>query len=353
MKVEDFDYQLPSEKIAQRPLPQRDQSKLLVLRRQSRELQETVFSELPGLLDPGDLVVVNDARVRPLRLRGKKLTGGRVELTLVKQLDEDGCWECLARIGNPRPGLELEMDGGVNAELVDESPSLVRVNASSGAPLWRVRFFGGDLDEALASAGLPPLPPYVKRRPGDDPASDHERYQTVYASGGTAAAAPTAGLHFTESLLEGVAARGVEIARARLDVSWGTFAPVRTDEVEDHRMHPERYQLSEEVVTAVAQTRARGGRVIAVGTTVVRTLEHCAGEDGTIRAGAGETSLFVYPGYRFRAVDALLTNFHMPRSTLMMLVAAFAGREFLLEAYERALGSGFRFLSYGDAMLIL
>jgi len=353
MKVSDFDYNLPPDRIAQHPLPQRDQSRLLVLRREDHTIEDAAFKDLPGYLADGDLVVVNDVRVAPFRLAGKKATGGKAELTLVRPLDEPGQWECLIKARNPRAGMKIELDGGAVAEIVGESGGEVRVEADKGAPLWRVTIAADDVDSLLSSRGLPPLPPYIKRPAGADPAEDRERYQTVYAKDGRAAAAPTAGLHFTGALLGEIEERGVGIARARLEVGYGTFAPIRTEEVEDHRMHVEQYELSDQTAEAVARTRTDGGRVVAVGTTTVRVLESRADDEGSLKPGSGETGAFIYPGYRFKTVDAMVTNFHMPRSTLILLVAAFAGREFTLEAYHHALEQGYRFLSYGDAMLIL
>jgi S-adenosylmethionine:tRNA ribosyltransferase-isomerase len=355
MKAADFDYPLPADRIAQHPLPDRDRSRLLILHRADQSIAEAVFADLPGLLNPGDLLVVNDTRVAPLRLAGVKDSGGRAELTFIHRLGPD-LWECLARVRNPRPGMMVTLAGGLRAEFVAVSEQTVRVEPEpdhQGAPLWQVRFTGADPDAVLARDGLPPLPPYIRRAPGHDPAPDRSRYQTVYARAGEAAAAPTAGLHFTPPLLATLAGRGIATAAINLEVGYGTFAPVRTEEIEDHRLHSERYELPAAAAAAVAAAKSRGGRVVAVGTTVVRTLEHSAGEDGALRPGAGETAMFIYPGYRFRVVDALITNFHLPRSTLLMLVAAFAGRDYILRAYRHALDAGFRFLSYGDAMLII
>lgn len=350
MKLDEFDYQLPPDRIAQRPLPERDGSRLLALRRKDQSREEAGFRDLPRFLDPGDLLVVNDTRVQPFRLLGEKPTGGRVELTLTGR-GPDQTWECLLRTHNPKPGLKVLLPGKLRAELLGVSESQVRVSPTEGAPLWRVRFSGEEVASVLSREGLPPLPPYLRREEGDDPAEDQARYQTVYAGDGEAAAAPTAGLHFTPELLQELAQKKIALARVRLDVSYGTFAPVRAPEIEDHVMHPEHFEISEAVVQAVRAAQARGSKVIAVGTTVVRVLEQAS--LWALSSGAHETSLFIYPGYKFRAVDALITNFHLPRSTLLMLVAAFAGREFVLDSYRDALDRGFRFLSYGDAMLIL
>jgi len=351
MRLADFDYPLPAENIAQEPLPERDASRLLLAPRAGGDFSETVFRGLPRLLRPGDLLVVNDTRVRPLRVEAKKPSGGKAEVTFIRRLAGDE-WECLVRARGPAPGTRLELPDGFAAEIVAESGAGVRTGPDQGAPLWRVRVSGGELTAMLARRGRPPLPPYIRREPGADPGPDVDRYQTVYAGEGEAAAAPTAGFHFSERLLAEVRAAGVGLARVRLDVSFGTFAPVRVERIEDHVMHPEAYNLPAETAAAAADARAAGGRVIAVGTTVARTLEHCADASGALAPGAGETALFIYPGYRFKVVDAMITNFHLPRSTLVMLVAAFVGRERLLAAYAEALARGFRFLSYGDAMLI-
>ena len=352
MRLEDFDYQLPQDRIAQHPLTPRDSSRLLVISRKTGSLDQALFRDLPRFLQPGDLIVVNDTRVKPLRLAGHKPTGARAEITLVKRL-ASGQWECLIKSRNLKPGAVINLDSGLSAEIVGGSESLVRITAEEGAPLWIVKFSGADLEEALRTSGLPPLPPYIRRVPGQDAGEDRERYQTVYARQGAAAAAPTAGLHFTPGLLAALRERGVETAGLRLDVSYGSFAPVRVRNIEDHVMHPEPFELPEDTALAVARARERGGRVVAVGTTVVRVLEHCAADARTVRPAAGETGLFIFPGFSFKVVDAMITNFHMPRSTLLMLVSAFAGRELIMKAYQYALDSGFRFLSYGDATLIL
>jgi S-adenosylmethionine:tRNA ribosyltransferase-isomerase len=353
MRTTDFDYRLPSRRIAQHPLPERDRSRLLIVEREKRRLEPARFKDLASRLEPGDLIVVNDVRVAPLRLAGNKATGGRAEITLTKRLGSGDLWECLIKARKPEPGMDIILPGGLRARVLGKSESTVRVSPGQGAPLWRVKIPGEGLEKTLERHGLIPLPPYIRRKHGDDPAPDRERYQTVYANHGEAAAAPTAGLHFTPRLIEELGDRGVEIARIRLDVSYGTFAPVRVENIDDHRMHPERFEVPAAAAEAVEKARSRGGRVVAVGTTAVRALEHLAREDATIKPGRGETSLFIRPGFRFRVVDAMVTNFHMPKSTLIMLVSAFAGRELILEAYKYALDRGFRFLSYGDAMLIL
>jgi S-adenosylmethionine:tRNA ribosyltransferase-isomerase len=332
----DFDYELPEERIAQEPAP-RGESRLLVLDAEGPERHRRV-RDLPGLLRPGDLLVLNDTRVIPARLYG--LRGeGRMEVLLVEKLG-DREWEALVRPGRrARPGTEILFEG-LTAEVVDKREDRYRLR------------FSEPVEPHLDRLGHIPLPPYIHRpehRPEHRPdeAADRERYQTVFARTPGAIAAPTAGLHFSEGLLEEIAAAGIGIARVTLHVGIGTFKPVSAEKVEDHRMDRERYEVGEETAQAIRRTRESGGRIVAVGTTVVRTLESSAG-----LAGSGSTELFITPGFRFRVVDVLLTNFHLPRSTLLMLVSAFAGRERVLAAYEEAIREGYRFYSYGDAMLV-
>ncbi len=342
MRLDDFDFQLPDELIAQEPLPQRDASRLLVLHRDGGN-EHRSFRDVLEYLRPGDLLVLNDAKVIPARLLGKKVdTGGKVELVLTMPLgDAKGTsWRCIGQASKAiRAGMRLDFDG-LAAEVV----------AAVGDGSYDVRFESQDFAADLARVGRIPLPPYIKRDVGE---VDHTRYQTVFAERPGAAAAPTAGLHFTEELLAEVKARGVSLARVTLYVGAGTFLPIRVEEIEKHRMHAERYEVPEGVVRQIDAARAAGGRVIAVGTTAARTLESAAGEDGRVAAGPGTSELFCYPGYRFRVVDALLTNFHLPRSTLLLLVSALAGRERILAAYQEAIERRYRFFSYGDAMLIL
>lgn len=350
MRMADFDYELPPEAIAQEPVEPRDASRLLVLHRGQGRLEHRIFRDLPEYLRPQDVLVVNESRVRPARLVGEKEgTGGVVELLLLRP-DPDGTWECLARPGRRvRPGHRLLFGGGeLRAEVL---PSL----AGSPAGVRRVRLeHEGLLDEVLERLGRVPLPPYIHRE-----LADPERYQTVYAKETGSAAAPTAGLHFTPELLDRIRGMGVQVVPVVLHVGLDTFRPVTEDEAEEHPMHQEYYAIPPETARAVNEARARGGRVVAVGTTSVRALESAAlraEEEGTgerIAAGSGWTGLYIYPGYRFRAVDALVTNFHLPRSTLLLLVSAFASRETILEAYRVALAEGYRFYSFGDAMLIL
>ena len=348
MKVSDFDYDLPEGRIAQEPLPRRDASRLLALDRETGALAHLGFSDLPRLLRAGDLLVLNDTRVVPARLRGRKETGGAVEALLLEREGGDReapVHRCLLDASRPpRPGGRIDFGRGLRAEVLSRS--------GEG---WSVRLTSddGDPEAAALRAGAVPLPPYIRRRP-DDPRSalDAERYQTVYAAEPGAVAAPTAGLHFTEELLDRIRGLGVETARLTLRVGPGTFLPVRAERIEDHRMHAEAFDLPGETASAVARARRRGGRVVAVGTTVVRTLEARAAADGSVEAGSGACDLFLRPGHRFRVVDAMVTNFHLPRSTLLMLVCAFAGRERILAAYAEAVREGYRFYSYGDAMFL-
>ncbi|MGZ6125051.1 MAG: tRNA preQ1(34) S-adenosylmethionine ribosyltransferase-isomerase QueA [Myxococcales bacterium] len=332
MDVEEFDYPLPQELIAQEPLPERDGARLLVLPRRSGPLEHRRVRELPELLAPGDLLVVNDARVIPARLFGRKEgSGGKVELLLVEPLP-GGDWLALGQASKPlRPGSRVEVQGTA-IEILEarEGGELVVRLPIGGEALWSF----------LDRAGEIPLPPYIRRDPGE---IDRERYQTVFARERGAVAAPTAGLHFTPALLAALGARGIALARITLHVGPGTFLPVRVRRVEDHRMHSERYFVPEETASAIASAR----RVVAVGTTALRTLEASGG-----RPGPGATDLFVTPGYEFRVVDALFTNFHLPKSTLLMLVAAFAGLDRIKAAYTEAIARRYRFFSYGDAMLI-
>lgn len=341
MKLDDFDYMLPPKLIAVDPLKERDTARLMTLARSGGEIGETVVSALPELITPADLLLLNDTRVLPARLNGCKSSGGKVEVFLVRKIEREGdSWEVLLRASKPpRPGTVI---------LLPEQVSATVISPAQGEG-WLVSFTGtDDFYGWLDRHGAVPLPPYLRRQAAE---SDRDRYQTVFASERGAVAAPTAGLHFTEPLLQRIKDAGVEIATLTLHVGLGTFMPIRVDDPLQHKMHTERYCIPPETAAAIERCRARGGRVIAVGTTVARTLEHAA--DGmTVKPGCGETDIFIYPGYRFQVVDALLTNFHLPKSTLLMLVAAFAGREQILDAYRVAIARGFRFYSYGDAMFI-
>jgi S-adenosylmethionine:tRNA ribosyltransferase-isomerase len=338
VKKSDFDYELPPELIAQAPLPERAASRLLVVPAGDAPFEDRVFRDLPSLLAAGDLLVFNDTRVIPARLFGQKATGGRVEILIERLL---GGFDARAQIGASKPpktGSRIALDAGGEAEVIERE-----------GEFYRLRFHVPEsLEQWLLHAGQLPLPPYIQRAPGAD---DAERYQTVFARQPGAVAAPTAGLHFDEPLLATLRERGIEFGHVTLHVGAGTFQPVRVEDVREHRMHSEWLNVGAELVEQVRRTRARGGRVIAVGTTVVRALES-AMRDGELRPFAGETQLFIFPGYRIRSIDALITNFHLPQSTLLMLVSAFAGRERVLAAYRHAVQARYRFFSYGDAMLL-
>ena len=343
MLVADFDYHLPPESIAQRPAP-RGTSRLMTLGRGDGRVGHRAFADLPGLLDPGDLLVVNDTRVLPARLFGTDPEGRRTEFLLSRQLPGvSESWECLARPGRrAKPGRVFRFDETLEGQ----------VTARTEGGLYVVAF-SGPLEPHLATIGSAPLPPYIERPGGVADADDARDYQTVYARERGAIAAPTAGLHFTEKVLDEVRGRGVTIAPVTLHVGIGTFRPVKTEAVEGHRMDPERALIPAETARAVAAAKAEGRRVVAVGTTSVRTLEASAlAHGGQVAEGPLETDLFLVPGSPFVVVDALLTNFHLPRSTLLMLVSAFAGRERVLAAYREAVGKGYRFFSYGDAMFV-
>jgi len=335
MRLSDFDYDLPPELIAQAPLPERHASRLLEVTGRSGALTDRTFAELPALLAPGDLLVVNDTRVIPARLHGRKASGGRVELLLERLTGPRSARVLLRASRAPRIGAVLEFPGRAFAEVVGRAGALFEVA------------FDRDLAPYLETHGEVPLPPYIERAPD---AADAVRYQTVYAHTRGAVAAPTAGLHFDEPLFAALRARGVDWTTLTLHVGLGTFAPVRRDDIRSHRLHAERVIVSESACEAIERAKNRGGRVIAVGTTVVRALE-AAASAGTITPMSGETTLFIYPGYEFRVVDALVTNFHLPQSSLLMLVAAFVGYDATMAAYRHAVEKRYRFFSYGDAML--
>lgn len=338
MKKSDFHFDLPSDLIAQAPLPERSASRLLLVPPGATAFEDCTVRDLPALLAPGDLLVFNDTRVIPARLFGQKATGGRVEILIERLLPDN---EARAQIGaskSPKPGSRIALDAGGEAEVLGRD-----------GEFYRLRFEVGEgLENWLLHAGRLPLPPYIRREPGQE---DLERYQTVFAKEIGAVAAPTAGLHFDAALLDALRARGVEFGHVTLHVGAGTFQPMRADDLRDHRMHSEWLNVGAELVAQIRHTRERGGRVVAVGTTVVRALES-AMRDGDLQPFAGETQIFIFPGYRIRSVDAMLTNFHLPESTLLMLVSAFAGKDRVFEAYAHAVREGYRFFSYGDAMLL-
>ena len=339
MKKSDFDFYLPEELIAQTPLEKRDSSRLLVLDKNTGEMDHRHFYELPEFLNENDCLVLNNSRVLPARLIGTRESGGAVELVLLRDLGE-GCWECLSRPGRKtKPGTKLIFGGG---ELTAEVQSVVE----GGNRIVHFEYEGIFL-EVLERLGKMPLPPYIKEE-----LNDPERYQTVYSRELGSAAAPTAGLHFTQELLDKIAAKGVKICYVTLHVGLGTFRPVKEDEIEAHEMHSEFCIVPEETANIINETKRNGGRVVAVGTTSCRTLESFAAEDGTIAPSSGWTDIFIYPCYKFKCIDALVTNFHLPESTLIMLVSALAGREHILNAYKTAVEQRYRFFSFGDAMFI-
>lgn len=341
MKVSDFNFELPQELIAQDPLEDRSSSRLLVLNRETGDIQHRGFRELKLYLMKGDCLVINDTRVIPARLYGvKEGSGARIEVLLLKRRDHD-VWETLVKPGKKaRPGTEISFgDGllkGTVEDMVEEGNRLIRFS------------YEGIFEEILDRLGQMPLPPYITHE-----LKDRERYQTVYAKHDGSAAAPTAGLHFTRELLNEIEAMGVKIAHVTLHVGLGTFRPVKTEDILDHHMHSEFYMVDQEEADKINRTKAEGGRVICVGTTSCRTVESAAGEDGNLKAGSGWTDIFIYPGYQFKILDGLVTNFHLPESTLVMLVSALAGRERVLGAYREAIRERYRFFSFGDAMLII
>ena len=340
MKTSDFYYDLPQELIAQDPLEDRSSSRLLVLDRKTGEMEHRVFRDITEYLRPGDCLVVNNTKVIPARLLGvKEDTGAGIEILLLKR-KADNVWETLVKPGKKaRPGARIVFGDGILKgevlEVVDEGNRLIRFE------------YEGIFEEILDRLGQMPLPPYITHQ-----LKDKNRYQTVYAEHDGSAAAPTAGLHFTPELLEEIQVKGVRLAHVTLHVGLGTFRPVKVEDVSQHHMHSEYYVVEEEQARLINDTRAAGGRVICVGTTSCRTLESAADEDGILRAGSGWTDIFIYPGYRFKIMDALITNFHLPESTLLMLVSAFADKEKIMKAYEEAVRQRYRFFSFGDAMFI-
>ena len=340
MRRDDFTYTLPPELIAQAPLAERSASRLLCLDGAAGSVRDAAFADLPDLLRPGDLLVFNDTRVLPARVFGRKASGGRVELLVERLLGSQRLLALIRSSKSPRAGGELQLEGGVRARVRGRQEDLYELELEL-AP-------GDDAATWLERTGHMPLPPYIARA---DTLLDRERYQTVFAARPGAVAAPTAGLHFDRPLLERLAAAGIGSARVTLHVGAGTFQPVRAERLEEHRMHAEWVEVPETTCSAVAATRAAGGRVVAVGTTAVRSLEGAA-EEGALRPFRGDTALFITPGYRFRVVDLLVTNFHLPESTLLMLVCAFAGTAPVLAAYRHAVAARYRFFSYGDAMLV-
>lgn len=344
MHINDFDYYLPEEQIAQHPADKRDESRLLVIDRKSGKLEHKHFFDILDYLNPGDCLVMNNSKVIPARLFGtKEITGAKVEFLLIKRINDD-IWEAMVR-----PGKKLHVgdrvsftdDGSLSATIIEHGEGGTRL----------VRFeYEGDFHGLLERIGKIPLPPYIERESDDE---DKERYQTVYCKEEGSVAAPTAGLHFTQDLIDRALQKGVKIAYVTLHVGIGTFRPVKCEIIEEHKMHFEEYEIDEENAAVINETKKAGGRIISVGTTSTRTVESAAAEDGTVIAGHGNTDIFIYPGYRFKVIDSLITNFHLPKSTLLMLVSALYNRENILEAYKEAVEQKYRFFSYGDAMLIL
>lgn len=340
MKTSDFDYELPEELIAQDPLEDRTSSRLLLLDKETGERKHTVFHDIIDYLKPGDCLVINNTKVIPARLIGEREeTGGKVEVLLLKR-KENNIWETLVKPGKKaRPGTRLVFGGGLLhaevKEVVEEGNRLIQFE------------YDGIFEEILDKLGQMPLPPYITHE-----LKDKNRYQTVYAKYEGSAAAPTAGLHFTTELLEKIEKKGINIARVTLHVGLGTFRPVKVDDVTKHHMHTEFYQVTEEAADLINRTKKAGGRVICVGTTSCRTIESASDESGVVHAGEGDTDIFIYPGYKFRVLDCLITNFHLPESTLLMLVSALAGKEKIMAAYKEAVDMRYRFFSFGDAMFI-
>lgn len=340
MNLHDFYYELPPELIAQDPLEDRSGSRLLVLDKETGKAEHHIFREIADFLQPGDCLVINNTKVIPARLIGSRIgTGAKIEVLLLKRR-EDQIWETLVKPGKKaKPGTKISFGDGLLTgevlEVVEDGNRLIRFD------------YEGIFEEILDRLGQMPLPPYITHQ-----LKDRNRYQTVYAKHDGSAAAPTAGLHFTPELLQKIGEKGVGIAHVTLHVGLGTFRPVKVENIQEHHMHSEFYMVEEEQARKINETRAEGGRIVAVGTTSCRTLESAAGEDGCLKAGSGWTDIFIYPGYEFRMVDSLITNFHLPESTLLMLVSALAGRERVLAAYEEAVGERYRFFSFGDAMFI-
>lgn len=340
MKTSDFYFDLPEELIAQDPLEDRTSSRLLVLDKETGKTEHHVFREIVDMVGPGDCLVLNNTKVIPARLYGtKEDTGAGIEILLLKRLEKD-VWECLVKPGKKcKPGAKIVFgDGRLKGEIKETKEDGNRLIAFTYEGIW---------EEVLDALGEMPLPPYITHK-----LQDKNRYQTVYAKYEGSAAAPTAGLHFTQDLLEQIAAKGVKIAYVTLHVGLGTFRPVKVEDVTNHHMHSEYYEVTEETARLVNETKANGGRIICVGTTSCRTIESASTEDGILHAGKGNTEIFIYPGYKFKVLDALITNFHLPESTLVMLVSALAGKEHVLDAYAEAVQERYRFFSFGDAMFV-
>ena len=340
MKVSDFDYDLPERLIAQHPSLKRDESRLMVLNREKQTIEDKVFKDVIDYLNPGDCLVRNNTKVIPARLYGRKETGANVEFLLLKRIHDD-TWEVIVRPGRKLlKGAKVIFGDGILEATIDDV-------LENGNRLVTFKY-EGIFNEILDQIGLMPLPPYIKEK-----LKDKDRYQTVYAKYDGSAAAPTAGLHFTEELLEKIRQKGVEIANVTLHVGIGTFRPVKVENVEEHDMHSEHYYIKKEDADKINNAKKNGKRIISVGTTSCRVLESIADESGFVKETEGDTSIFIYPGYKFKCIDSLITNFHLPESTLVMLVSALAGKDFILKAYKEAVEKEYRFFSFGDAMIIL
>lgn len=340
MELKEFYYDLPEELIAQVPIKKRDESRLMVLDRKKQTIEHKVFKDILDYLQPGDCLVRNNTKVIPARIYGKKETGANVEFLLLNNIEGD-IWESIVRPGNKlHVGTKVTFgDGKLNAEILEVMEGGTR----------KVKFtYNGIFNEILDEIGMMPLPPYIHEE-----LKEKDRYQTVYAKYQGSAAAPTAGLHFTEELLEKIKEKGVEIANVTLHVGIGTFRPVKVEKIEEHHMHSEHYYIKQEDVDKINNARKNGGRIISVGTTSCRVLESIADENGFVKETEGDTSIFIYPGYKFKCIDGLITNFHLPESTLLMLVSALAGKDYIMKAYNEAVKEKYRFFSFGDAMLIL
>lgn len=340
MKVSEFNYNLPEELIAQVPIKNRDQSRLMILNREKQTIEHKIFKDIIDYLEEGDCIVRNNTKVIPARIYGKKETGANVEFLLLKNIEGD-IWESIVRPGNKlHVGTKVIFgDGILEAEVVDTMAGGTR----------KVKFkYNGIFNEILDKIGLMPLPPYIHEE-----LKDRDRYQTVYAKYNGSAAAPTAGLHFTPELLQKIEEKGIKIANVTLHVGIGTFRPVKEDEVEKHEMHSEHYYIKKEEAEKINETKKQGKRIIAVGTTSCRVLESVADEKGMLKETEGDTEIFIYPGYKFKCIDGLITNFHLPQSTLLMLVSALAGKDYIMGAYEEAVKEKYRFFSFGDAMFII
>jgi len=364
MNINDFGFTLPEELIAQEPCEERDHSRLMLVNREGGMIEQRLFFEIIDYLKPGDLLVINDTRVIPARLVGKKGTGGKAEIFLLERDNgAEDVWECLVGGKRIRPGVFIQFNDNLKGEVLEEV----------GDGRFKIRFHTDrDLEEVLEEIGQVPLPPYIRREKdgGDCPRftdeaqrsrrigtvpviQDKDRYQTVFADKKGAVAAPTAGLHFTDALIQKIKEKGVDIAPVTLHVGPGTFLPVRVENIEDHRMLPERYEIPSASAEMINRAKREERRVVAVGSTSMRTMEAGSDEKGIVIAGKGRTSIFIYPGYTFKVVDALITNFHLPKSTLLMLVSAFAGKDLIFKAYRKAIEEKYRFYSYGDAMIII